>query len=247
MKNVMKLVLILALVAAGYSAYSFGRGAGKVSENQGGLSTSQYGNSLTGKVAETMNSGGYTYINLEQDGKNTWVSIPQSEVKVGQEVSVMQGMPMSNFESKTLNRTFESIIFSPGLVSGPAAGTASAPHSSATSAKVTDEPIKVDKAAGPDAFTVAELYDKKSSLDSKTVAVRGKVVKVSAGIMNTNWIHIQDGSGNAAVGTHDLLITSDEIPSVGDVITANGKVVNDKDIGSGYKFAVMLEKAEIKK
>jgi len=175
------------------------------------------------------------------------VAVPQSDVKVGQEISVTPGMTMSNFESKSLNRTFESIVFSPGLVTGGTAVTSTAPQSSSAPVKITEEKIKVEKASGPDAYTIAELYDKKTSLDKKNVVVRGKVVKVSTGIMNTNWIHIQDGSGNASSGTNDLLVTTDDLPSVGDTVTANGTVVKDKDIGSGYKFAVMVEKATIKK
>ena len=72
--------------------------------------------SLSGKVVETMNSGGYTYVSLEHDGKKTWVALPATPVKVGQEVTCQPGMEMKNFTSKTLNRTFASIIFSGGIL-----------------------------------------------------------------------------------------------------------------------------------
>lgn len=247
MKNLLRMVLIFSLMTAVDSAHAFGTAAGETSEKPGGVSARSNTNSLSGKVFETMNSGGYTYINIEKDKKNIWVAIPQSDVKVGQEISVIPGMTMSNFESKTLNKTFESVVFSPGLATGGSAITSTAPGSSSKPVKLTEEKIKVEKASGPNAYTVAELYDKKSSLDKKNVVVRGKVVKVSTGIMNTNWIHIQDGSGDASSGTNDLLVTTDDLPSVGDTVTANGTVVNDKDIGSGYKFAVMIEKAIVKK
>ena len=71
--------------------------------------------SLSGKVAETMSSGGYTYVYLENSGSKTWVAIPQTAVKVGQMVTCQPGMEMKNFTSKTLNRTFASIIFSGGI------------------------------------------------------------------------------------------------------------------------------------
>ncbi len=73
------------------------------------------GNSLTGKVVETMNSGGYTYVLLENSGNKTWVAAPEAAVKVGQQVTCQPGMEMKNFTSKTLNRTFPSIIFSGGI------------------------------------------------------------------------------------------------------------------------------------
>ncbi len=74
------------------------------------------GGSLSGKVVETMNSGGYTYVCLEKNGQKTWVAMPQTTVKVGQELSCKPGMVMPNFKSKTLNRTFDSIVFSEGVI-----------------------------------------------------------------------------------------------------------------------------------
>jgi hypothetical protein len=71
---------------------------------------------LAGKVLETMNSGGYTYISLEKDGKSGWVAVPVTNVIVGQEVAVIPGLEMGLFSSKSLNRSFDNIIFSPGLV-----------------------------------------------------------------------------------------------------------------------------------
>jgi hypothetical protein len=71
---------------------------------------------ITGKVSETMNSGGYTYLCLESEGKKTWAAVPATEVKVGQELTIAAGQAMTNFSSKSLNRTFDSIIFSNGIV-----------------------------------------------------------------------------------------------------------------------------------
>ena len=69
---------------------------------------------LSGKVVETMNSGGYTYVLLEQKGAKTWVAVPQMKVVKGKNMSFQPGMVMKNFESKTLKRTFDTIIFSGG-------------------------------------------------------------------------------------------------------------------------------------
>jgi hypothetical protein len=42
------------------------------------------------------------------------------------------------------------------------------------------------------------------------------------------------------------VVTSDSIPKVGDVVTASGILYNDKDFGGGYKYKVIIEKADIK-
>ena len=113
-------------------------------------------------------------------------------------------------------------------------------------APATIEPIKVEKAKGADACTVSEAYEKAGNLDKKTVVVRGKVVKVSMGIMGKNWIHLRDGSGDPAKGTNDLVATTQDVPKVGDVVTAKGTLYKDKDFGSGYKYRVIVEKATVK-
>jgi hypothetical protein len=69
---------------------------------------------MTGKVTETMNSGGYTYVLLEKGGEKTWIAVPQMKCAKGQTMSFQPGTEMENFTSKTLNRTFKKIVFSPG-------------------------------------------------------------------------------------------------------------------------------------
>src|SRR3990172_4310178 len=59
---------------------------------------------LSGKIVETMNSGNYTYLLLENKGEKTWVAIPQMKVTVGKEIKLMPGVEMQDFASKTLNR-----------------------------------------------------------------------------------------------------------------------------------------------
>jgi hypothetical protein len=75
------------------------------------------GKFIKGTVAETMNTGGYTYLKVKAKEGDIWVAIPETTLKKGQKVVCSPGMTMSNFESKSLGRTFESIIFSPGLAS----------------------------------------------------------------------------------------------------------------------------------
>ena len=106
---------------------------------------------------------------------------------------------------------------------------------------------KIEKARAADAKTVAEVVSGKSGLNGKTVTIRGKVVKASHGILGKNWIHLQDGSGNAAAATHDIVVTTTDNVEVGDVVNANGVVRTDVDIGSGYKYAVLVDGAKLRK
>ena len=54
--------------------------------------------------------------------------------------------------------------------------------------------------------------------------------------MGKNWIHVQDGSGDPAKGTNDIIVTSQAILEVGDTATFQGTLYRDKDFGSGYKY-----------
>ena len=73
------------------------------------------GGDLSGKVLETMVSGGYTYVLIENSGGKAWVACPGIKVEVGQMVKFQPGMAMQNFTSKTLGRTFDIIYFTGGL------------------------------------------------------------------------------------------------------------------------------------
>lgn len=69
-----------------------------------------------GKVTQTMNSGGYTYVEAADDqGVKVWMAMPEFKVKVGENIEYPDAPPMQNFHSKTLNRTFEKIYFIQGI------------------------------------------------------------------------------------------------------------------------------------
>jgi hypothetical protein len=201
---------------------------------------------LSGKVIETMDSGGYTYALIETGGTKTWVAVPRTKIVKGQNISFRPGMEMQNFESKTLKRKFDRIVFSDGVAEGNVP-PGNDKGGSKGSVIVPAEKVNVAKATGPNAYSIAELFANAKKLDKKAVSVRGKVVKVSSGIMQMNWLHIQDGTGDPQKGTHDLVVTSKESANVGDVITVSGKVAKDRDFGSNYKYKVILEGAALKK
>jgi hypothetical protein len=74
------------------------------------------GTGKKGTVAQTMNSGGYTYVEAADDkGQKTWLALPQTKVAVGDKIEYPDTPPMVNFSSKTLNKTFAEIHFIPGI------------------------------------------------------------------------------------------------------------------------------------
>ena len=105
----------------------------------------------------------------------------------------------------------------------------------------------MDRAPGANGFTVAEIFARAAALDGKKVVINGKVVKVSRGIMGRNWIHIQDGTGSPEGKDHDLVVTSQDAPEMDELVQVEGVVRADRDFGSGYRYAALVEDASFKK
>lgn len=232
---------------------------------------------LSGKVLETMDGGGYTYLLLKNDQEKIWIAAPLMKVTIGQQLTLLPGYEMKNFTSKALNRKFDKVVFTGGVANtevklSPAAikmahqgvpmpgqpapagkPTVAKQASAAKSGAVVKagKPARVNieqiaKAKGPNSYTIAQLYAKKTQLEKKPIVVRGRIVKVSPRILKRNWIHIQDGSGTLAKKNNNLIVTSKDLPKVGELVTVKGTLYNNMDFGSGYRYGLLVEGARIK-
>jgi hypothetical protein len=87
------------------------------------------GSETRGTVLETMDAGGYTYLRIDTGSATEWVATTAMAVAVGDRVVVADGTEMTDFHSRTLARTFPSIVFAGAVrVEGrPAQGAAAAP------------------------------------------------------------------------------------------------------------------------
>jgi len=66
---------------------------------------------IRGEVLETMDSGGYTYALLQTAVDRRWVATRLTELEVGDVLDLPQGMAMTGFRSRSLNRSFDLIYF----------------------------------------------------------------------------------------------------------------------------------------
>jgi hypothetical protein len=106
--------------------------------------------------------------------------------------------------------------------------------------------VKVAKATGKDAKTIAEVFADRKGLNGKAVTLRGKVVKYNPGIMGKNWVHLRDGTG--AAGANDVTVTTQDAAAPGDVVTVHGTVAIDQDIGmGGAPYPVIIQNAKLSK
>jgi hypothetical protein len=201
----------------------------------------------SGRVSETMNAAGYTYVRVDTGEKQVWFAAPGFEVAVGDKVEAPAGAEMRDHYSKTLDRSFEVIYFVGGLrVEGAAGGSSKSPfgHSGAGGAAAADafDFSGITRADG--GKTIAEIFDAGSDLAGQAVSVRGKVVKFSAQILGTNFLHLRDGTSSEQ-GQADLTVTTKTEVKVGSVVVVKGVVSADKDFGFGYRYDLIIEDANL--
>ncbi len=103
--------------------------------------------------------------------------------------------------------------------------------------------VTFNASAADDLKSVAAVNENGVTLVGQTVSVQGKVVKVLNGIMKRNFVHVQDGTGNA--NTNDLVVTSKQTAKIGDQVVISGVVVLNRDFGRGYLFPLLVEDASI--
>ncbi|MBL9211938.1 MAG: hypothetical protein JNL92_15880 [Opitutaceae bacterium] len=239
--------LVVALgAAAGFAASADDRSIARLATQPG---------DLAGKVVETMNAASYTYVLIDTGAKKVWAAAPQFSVKVGDTVVVAGGMPMTNYQSRALNRTFDLVYFSGNVtVNGAAvAGPGGADTPKAFAGNLPPGHPTTSRGPGPvdltgikraeNGQTVEEIIKGKAKFAGKRIAVRARVVKYNAGILGKNWLHIRDGSGGE--GTNDLTVTTSGTAKVGDLVLVTGVLSVDRDFGSGYKYGLIVEDANV--
>ena len=208
-------------------------------------------------VAEVLQASEYTYLRVNENDKELWMAVPKMDALAGETYYYDNAMPMTDFKSKDLNKTFKEILFLENLSKTPIVAGSEAnkvnPHgtipntgniSDAQKPKIEKKDVVVEHNNGE--ISIAELFKNKEQYAGKTVKVKGKVVKYSPEIMSKNWIHLQDGTDFE--GKFDLTITTSSTDvKVDDVVTLEGIVSINKDFGYGYFYEVLLEDAKILK
>lgn len=102
----MKLILaMLALVAFA------GSGTVAAAEKNSAKSASASKWPNQGKVLEVIDTSMYTYLQVASAKGPVWIAASKTSVAKGDTIGYGGGSVMTNFHSKSLNRTFESIIF----------------------------------------------------------------------------------------------------------------------------------------
>ncbi len=192
----------------------------------------------TVNVEEKIDANEYTYLYVTEHENSFWIAVNKMNIEIGETVYFSEWMEMKNFQSKSLNKTFESILFVQDARKTLNNMQSNNPHKNLVNRN--NENISIEKPEN--GKTVEQIYNEKESLNGKSVIVRGKVMKTNQNIMGRNWIHIQDGTGDER--SFDLVFTSQETFSLNDIVTIEGIVAVNKDFGAGYVYDVIVEEAK---
>lgn len=213
-------------------------------------------------VLEVIQVENYTYFRAKENGTEVWVATPTMQAAVGDTLYYQNGMMMSKFESRELKRTFEKILFVdkisktkdqpltktetvPVLPPDHAPVTATQPETPTMGTTKDTVKQKINITPVKNGVTIAEILKNPSAFNGKTVIIKGKITKYTAGVMGKNWIHIQDGT--EFNGKFDIVITTLAELKDGDTVTFEGPISLNKDLGYGYFFEVLMEDAKLVK
>ena len=202
------------------------------------------GSTISGTVLEQIPVSPYVYLRVETANGALWTAVMEAPFTMCAPVTIYNALPMEQFESTTLKRTFDRLYFGSLEPVASAAHGASAP-TAATPLAVDARIGTVEPASGDNARTISALWLQMDNLVGTAVSVRGVVVKYNAGVMGKNWIHLQDASGDPSIGTHDLTVTSLDAATIGDTVTVTGVLRTKVDVGAGYTYPLLLEDARV--
>lgn len=208
---------------------------------------------IGGQVREAFDVAEYTYLRLQRtDGAELWAAVTKAPVAVGSTVTIANAARMTNFHSASLKRTFDVIYFG-NLESASAHAARSLPpghpeiagHAMpghGAPAVAAPPPVAVAPASGANGRTIAALFAERASLAGQKVRVQGQVFK-STPVQGVSYVRLRDGSSTDSASS-ELVVSSRDAAKVGEVVTFEGTVGLDVDVGIGTKYPVMLQEAK---
>lgn len=203
-----------------------------------------------GIVTYTKTAGGYSYLKIKEAGKELWIAALPIQVSVGEEVEYAGGDVMSKFQSKAMDKTFDSIRFVSRIHVVSKDTPNSIPkddvHKGVGAAKMVVTPVKPGEILKPkDGKNVGEIFAESGKLKGNKVVLRAKVVKFSKNILGKNWATLTDGSGKSP--DDRIVAMTMETLFVGDIVTAVGILKTNVNLGAGYQYKVILDDTKFTK
>ena len=179
-------------------------------------------------VEQVVDRGDQQLLRVAQGELKAWVLVPDAGAEVGDYVLLGQGTPRYEVHVPELDQTVDVVV-------------------DIAHVAVADEEIAraaVSAATPKDAVAIGTVYAELDQRAGSEAVVHGTVVKATtAG--GWTWVHLQDGSGDAEKGTHDLTIQTKESVVRGQRVAFRGTLRQDVDLGFGYHYEALVEEGTL--
>lgn len=205
---------------------------------------------IEGRAVQILAAGRYVYVEVARAGGTgtLWVAAVAEPISTGDVVHCTSATLMEGFQSPLLKRTFDRVYFVGGLRGAGAGAALPAGHpaihagppagAAGTNAAAAAPQFNVPRPDG--GVTLSELATDAAKHAGTEVVLRAVVTKYNAEIMDTNWLHVRDGSSDG-----DLVVTSRARAAVGDRVLIRGRLERNVDLGHGYRFALIIRDANV--
>jgi hypothetical protein len=161
---------------------------------------------------------------VRQGALEAWVAVPAVGAAVGDHVLLGQGSPRADVEIPEL-----------GLRVGQVVDIA---HVQVVDAETAQ---RVSATTAPEgAVLIGTVYAELDQRADAEIVVYGVVVKATSAV-GSIWVHLQDGTGDARTGTHDLTVQTQQPVTPGQRVAFRGVLRRDVDLGFGYHYDALVE------
>ena len=212
MQRCVPLLLLAALVAGGC-------GGASDDAPPGG-----WANAAPTTVETVVDRGAHQLLEVRQGSLATWVQVPDVGARVGDHVLLGRGTARANVPIP------ERSLRAPQVVDIAHVRVVDAATARRFAART----------APSGAVPVATVYAELEQRADAEVLVFGRAVRV-ANAVGYAWVHLQDGTGEAATGTHDLTVQTRETVAEGQWVAFRGTLRKDVDLGFGYHYDALVE------
>ncbi len=183
-----------------------------------------WANAAPTTVEAVVDRGAHQLLEVRQGSLTAWVQVPAVGARVGDHVLLGQGTARRDVAIP------ERALRAPEVVDIAHVRVVDAE----TARRVTT------RSAPAGALPIATAYAEIERRAGSQVLVYGRVVK-AANAVGSIWVHLQDGTGDASAGTHDLTVQTQEAVVVGQWVALRGTLRRDVDLGFGYHYDALVE------
>lgn len=175
-------------------------------------------------VEATVDRGEVQLLSVSQGEARTWVQVPAVGAEVGDYVLLGQGAVRRDVEIPETGERVREVV--------------DIAHVRVVDLETAKQAVRAVSPA--DAVPIETVYAELAQRSDAEIVVFGTVRRAPHAV-GWYWVHLQDGTGDPSVGTHDLTVKTQQSVSVGQRVAFRGTLRREVDLGFGYHYAALVE------